>query len=160
MRVLLATLLLAFTGTLYAQTGLGIAFYTTGTDVGFGIRTSKNTKWILDARVSKTNFYANRSASGMTNELSAVCRVVKLEKIFFHVGAGLRSEWRFEQKNKFGVVVPCGVEAFPFPFQNAGLFFEAAPFFTHNFADDYYGGIRTVAGFVFYFPVKEKQVTN
>ena len=96
--------------------------------------------------------------SSFITELSGACRVIKLEKVRFHIGLGLRNEWNYGgNKNKIGAVVPVGVEAFPFPFQNAGLFFEAAPFFTHDLEHAYDAGIRTAAGFVFYFPIKEKQ---
>jgi hypothetical protein len=57
----------------------------------------------------------------------------------------------------FGVVSPNGVEAFLFSFQNGGLFFEAAPFFTLADNQQHNLGIRTVAGLVFYFQLKEKE---
>jgi hypothetical protein len=53
-----------------------------------------------------------------------------------------------------GGVMPIGVEAFPFHFQNAGLIFEVAPFYVTDQDSKYNAGLRTVAGFVFYFPKK------
>ncbi|MGZ4117121.1 MAG: hypothetical protein ACXVPY_06550 [Bacteroidia bacterium] len=112
---------------------------------------------MLDARIAKANFYSNQAMTSFTTEASAICRVIRLEKVRFHIGIGVRTEWNFAgKKDKWGGVVPIGVEAFPFPFQNAGLIFEVAPFFTHDLVNSYYAGLRTVAGFVFYFPVKEK----
>ncbi len=142
---------------LSAQTGVGIGIYPTGTDAGIGLRTSKNSKWLLDARLTKANLYNTLTLSSFTTEASAVCRLIRLEKVRFHVGLGVRTEWNFaDKKSKVGGVVPVGVEAFPFPFQNAGLFFEVAPYFIHDFNFSYSAGLRTVAGFVFYFPTKEK----
>jgi len=139
------------------QTGIGIGIYPTGTETGLGIRTGKNSKWILDTRITKANFSDNKSQSSFVTECSAVCRIIRLEKVRFHLGLGIRTEWNLAGKNsKVGGIIPIGVEAFPFPFQNAGLFFEAAPYLTHDFIKSYNAGIRTVAGFVFYFPIKEK----
>lgn len=140
-----------------AQTGIGIGIYPTGTETGLGLRSGKNSRLIADVRICKTNFYSNQTQSSFITEASAVYKIIQLEKVRFHMGIGARAEWNFGgKKNKYGGVVPIGVEAFPFPFQNAGLFFEAAPFFTHDLESTYYGGIRTVAGFIFYFPLKEK----
>lgn len=140
-----------------AQTSVGIALIPTGTDVGVGFRSSKTTKWALDARVAKANFYNNPTLSSFTTEASGICRVVSLEKVKFHVGIGVRNEWNIAGKrNKVGGVVPIGVEGFPFPFQNAGVFFEIAPYFVHDLDMAYNAGLRSSAGFVFYFPTKPK----
>ena len=145
-----------------SKTGVGIGIYPTGTETGLGFRSSKNARLVADVRIAKANFYTNESLSSFITEVSAVYKVVKLEKVRFHIGIGERTEWNFGSKNnKYGVVVPVGVEAFPFPFQNAGLFFEVAPFLTHDFVSETSGGIRTVAGFIFYFPVKDNpQITH
>jgi hypothetical protein len=145
--------------TSYAQKStVGIALYPTGTETGLGFRSGKNSRFLLDARVTKANLYSDKKISSFITEVSGVCRVVKLEKVRFHLGLGLRNEWNYGGKlNKIGAVLPVGVEAFPFPFQNAGLFFETAPFYTQDTHNVYYAGIRTVAGFVFYFPVKEEK---
>lgn len=143
---------------LNAQTSLGIGIYPTGTETGLGFRSSKESRLIADVRISKANFYSNQAQSSFISEASAVFKLVHLEKIRFHIGIGARTEWNFGgKKNKYGGVIPIGVEAFPFPFQNAGLFFESAPFFTHDLEHVYSAGIRTVAGFLFYFPLKEKK---
>lgn len=132
-----------------------MGIYPTGTETGFGFRSGKNARLVADVRIAKANFYTNESLSSFITEVSGIYKVVKLEKVRFHVGLGARTEWNFGSKNnKYGLVIPVGVEAFPFPFQNAGLFFEAAPFVTHDFVSESYGGIRTVAGFIFYFPIK------
>jgi hypothetical protein len=140
----------------FSQTGAGIGLYPTGTEVGIGFRSGKNSKACLDARISKAFFTPKAGTSSFLSELNAIFRVVLLEKVRFHIGIGARAEWNIDKPNKYGGVIPIGVEAFPFPFQNAGIFFEVAPYFTHDLVKDYNAGMRTVAGFVFYFPTKEK----
>ncbi|MCW3085409.1 MAG: hypothetical protein JWP12_2775 [Bacteroidetes bacterium] len=153
----LLILFLGLSAVVPAQTGVGIGIYPTGTDIGVGLRSSKTSKWLLDARLTKANLYNTPTLSSFTTEASAVCRLIRLEKVRFHVGLGVRTEWNFAGKrSKVGGVIPVGVEAFPFPFQNAGLFFEVAPYFTHDFDFSYSAGLRSVAGFIFYFPTKEK----
>lgn len=145
----------------FSQTGIGIGLYPTGTETGFGIRTSKETRVALDARITRANIFSEKSkASSFVTELSVIYRVVKLEKVRFHVGLGYKGDWNLNENHKHGVIVPVGVEAFPFPFQNAGLFFEAAPFYVSDFKSKDNAGIRTTAGFVFYFPLKAKKPIN
>ncbi len=147
--------------TAVSQTGIGIGLYPTGTETGFGIRTSKETRFAGDARITRANIFNEKSkASTFVTELSLICRVVKLERVRFHVGLGYKADWNLNETHKNGIIVPVGVEAFPFPFQNAGLFFEAAPFYVSDFISKDNAGIRTAAGFVFYFPVKAKKVTT
>lgn len=147
--------------TAVSQTGIGIGLYPTGTETGFGIRTSKETRFAGDARITRANVFNEKSkTSSFVTELSLICRVVKLERVRFHVGLGYKADWNLNETHKHGVLVPVGVEAFPFPFQNAGLFFEAAPFYVSDFISKDNAGIRTAAGFVFYFPVKPKKVTT
>ena len=137
-----------------SQTGVGIGIYPTGTETGLGIRLNKEKRLNAEARVTRANFYSDSKIgqSSFLTELSVLYRVVLLEKVRFHVGVGARADWNFTTSYKYGGVIPIGVEAFPFPFQNAGLFFEAAPFFVSDMDSKWTGGIRTVAGFVFYFP--------
>ncbi len=143
---------------MFSQTGLGIGLYPTGTETGLGIRTSKETRMAVDARIARANIYNEKNKiSSFVTELSVIYRVVKLEKVKFHVGLGYRADWNLNDGNKQGVILPIGVEAFPFPFQNAGLFFEAAPFYVSDFKSKDNAGIRTSAGFVFYFPLKLKK---
>ena len=137
------------------QTGPGIAFYPTGTEAGLGFRSSKDSRWALDVRATRANFYSeSNKTSSFVSEVSAVFRIVKLEKVRLHLGLGYRADWNFTETHKHGVVMPLGVEAFPFPFQNAGLIFEVAPFFVSDFDKSSQFGMRTVAGFVFYIPSK------
>lgn len=137
------------------QTGPGIALYPTGTEAGLGLRSSKDTRWALDIRATRANFYSEKNkTSSFVSEISAVCRIVKLEKVRLHLGIGYRADWNFTETHKHGLVMPLGVEAFPFPFQNAGLIFEVAPFFVSDFDKSSQFGMRTVAGFVFYIPSK------
>jgi hypothetical protein len=141
----------------FTQTGIGIGIYPTGTETGLGFRSGKETRWAVDGRIAKANLYGEKTkASSFVSEVSLICRVVKLEKVRFHVGLGFKGDWNFTETNKQGPILPIGVEAFPFPFQNAGLFFEAAPFYVTDQNAHYYSGIRTAAGFVFYFPLKPK----
>jgi hypothetical protein len=135
----------------------GIGIYPTGTETGFGYRSPKDKRFALDVRATRANFFAHPASGSFVTEVSAICRVVRYEKVRFHVGLGARGDWNFAegQSHRYGLVTPVGVEAFPFPFQHAGLFFEAAPFSTWTESGMNNTGIRTVAGFVFYFLKKE-----
>ncbi|MBC7863381.1 MAG: hypothetical protein IAF38_10425 [Bacteroidia bacterium] len=149
-------------GFAFAQVGPGIGIYPTGTETGFGFRLNKEKRVTLDARIVKANFARHPATSSFLTELSGICRIVHLEKVRFHLGVGFRTEWNLSATHKYGVVIPLGAEAFPFPFQNAGLFFEAAPYYVTDQKSNWNGGIRTVAGFVFYFlkkPVAAKSPT-
>ena len=139
-----------------SQTTVGVALYPTGSEAGLGLRLNKDRRFSMDARIARANFYSDVKAgqSNFVTELSAICRVVKLEKVRFHVGIGFRGDWNLVTSHKYGAIIPIGVEAFPFPFQNAGLIFEAAPYCVSDIHSKLSGGIRTVAGFVFYFPTK------
>ncbi|MCD6017097.1 MAG: hypothetical protein K0S53_218 [Bacteroidetes bacterium] len=147
--------------TLQSQTTVGIGIYTTGTETGLGFRLNKEKRLSLDARITKANFYSNAaSSSSFLSEVSGIYRLIRLEKIRFHIGIGFRSNWNLMTTHKHGAVIPIGVEAFPFPFQNAGLFFEAAPYFESDDKSNWQGGLRTVAGFAFYFQKKLKKTNN
>src|SRR4051812_30508778 len=101
-------------GLLQAQTGPGVGLYPTGSETGFGFRLSKDARFTWDARVARAQFYQDRSrASGFVTENSLICRIVKLEKVRFHVGLGWKAEWSFSSANRHGLIVPVGVEAFP-----------------------------------------------
>ena len=160
LKVLFPILMFLFSVPASSQTGIGVGLYPTGTETGFGIRTSKETRFAGDARITRANIFSDKTkSSSFVTELSLICRVVKLEKVRFHVGLGYKADWNLVESHKHGVIVPIGVEAFPFPFQNAGLFFEAAPFYVIDaLAQKDNAGIRTAAGFVFYFPVKAKKI--
>lgn len=146
---------------LKSQTTVGIGIYPTGTETGLGFRLNKEKRLSLDTRITKANLYSNKSGtSSFLSEASVIYRLVRLEKVRFHMGLGFRSNWNFTTTHKHGAIIPIGVEAFPFPFQNAGLFFEAAPYFETDDRSNWQGGIRTVAGFVFYFPKKNKKTDN
>jgi hypothetical protein len=153
-------LLLANASTAMAQSGMGIGLYPTGTETGFGLRTGKERHWALDLRVTRFGVVGNgeEPRGSCVNELSVLYRVLHLEKIRLHMGLGFRADWQFDTtaKHRIGAVMPVGVEAFPFPFQHAGLFFEAAPFYTLDRSRSLYAGLRTVAGFVCYIPKKER----
>lgn len=143
-----------------SQTGIGIGLYPTGTETGFGLRSSKETRLAVDARITRANMFSDKTkSSSFVTELSLIYRMVKLEKVRFHIGLGYKADWNMNENHKYGLTVPVGVEAFPFPFQNAGLFFEAAPFYVIDpITERNNAGIRTAAGFVFYFPVKAKKI--
>jgi hypothetical protein len=141
----------------FAQTGVGLGLYPTGSETGFGLRLDKDARITMDARLAKANLFNDRSkVSSFASELSLVWRMVKLERVRCHIGLGYKTEWIVNDVSRHGVVIPLGVEAFPFPFQNAGLFFEAAPFYVSTPKGDYAAGIRTAGGFVFYFLKKNK----
>ena len=144
-----------------SQTTLGIGLYPTGSEAGLGFRLNKDKRVSLDARLAKVNIYSSStSPSAFITELNIIYRVVLLEKVRFHTGIGFRSNWNLTQTHKHGVIIPIGVEAFPFSFQNAGIFFEVAPYFETDNKFNWQGGLRTVAGFVFYFPKKLKKTVN
>jgi hypothetical protein len=155
----LTFMFLSLLASLRSQTGVGIGLYPTGTDVGIGFRSGKNSVACLDARISKAVFTQKAGTSSFVSELNVVFRTVLLEKVKFHIGIGGRGDWNMDnaKANKYGAVIPIGVEAFPFSFQNAGIFFEVAPYYTSDWIKDYNAGLRTVAGFVFYFPTKPKK---
>lgn len=143
-----------------SQTGAGIGIYPTGTETGIGFRSGKESRLALDARLARASLYSDKAkSSSFATELSLVYRIVKYERLRFHSGLGYKADWNFPASHKHGLIIPIGVEAFPFPFQNAGLFFEAAPFALLDMQHNYSGGLRTAAGFVFYFnkPFKENK---
>ena len=141
-----------------SQTTVGIGLYPTGSEVGLGFRLNKDKRIALDARLSKANIYSNSSnPSTFVTEINFIYRAVFLEKVRFHTGLGFRSDWNLTLTHKHGVIVPIGVEGFPFSFQNAGIFFEVAPFIETDDKSNWQGGLRTVAGFVFYFPSKKQK---
>ena len=147
--------------TVKSQTTVGIGLYPTGSEAGLGFRLNKDKRASLDARLAKANIYSSSATpSAFGTELNFIYRAVLLEKVRFHTGIGFRSSWNLTQKHKHGAIIPIGVEAFPFSFQNAGIFFEVAPFFETDDKSNWQGGLRTVAGFVFYFPKKLKQKNN
>jgi hypothetical protein len=135
----------------------GIGFYPTGTEAGIGFRSSKDAKRLFDARVTKFSINTNPKQGSFNTEASFLYRIAYYERVRMHLGLGFRGEWTItaNQNDRLGVVMPVGVEAFPFPFQNAGLFFEVAPYFTYNSSEKNYG-LRTVAGFAFYFIKKDR----
>ncbi|WP_073139002.1 hypothetical protein [Chryseolinea serpens] len=159
--VLLLLGMLSLAGSpLFAQTpktGVGLGIYPTGTETGFGFRSSRDNRWVVDVRATRANVFTKPNSGSFVNEVSLLYRVAYYEKIRFHLGAGGRADWNFAegQSHRYGFVTPLGIEAFPFPFQHAGLFFEAAPFCTWTNSGTTNVGIRTVAGFVFYFLKKE-----
>ncbi len=141
-----------------SQTTVGIGLYPTGSEAGFGFRLNKDKRVSLDARLAKASIYSSvATPSTFVTELNIIYRIILLEKIRFHTGIGLRSNWNLTQTHKQGAIIPIGVEGFPFSFQNAGIFFEVAPFFETDDKSNWQGGLRTVAGFVFYFPKKTKK---
>lgn len=153
--ILLIFLLVTYTEYLNAQdTIFGIGIYASGTETGFGYRSSKDTRFAADIRITKASIFSDPLSGGFINEASLIYRVAYYERVRFHIGIGGRAEWNFseDESHHLGIATPLGVEAFPFPFQNAGLFFEATPYFTNAINKNIRNsGIRTVAGFVFYF---------
>lgn len=136
----------------------GIGIYPTGTETGFGYRSSRDNRWAIDVRATRANIFTKPRTGSLVNEISVIYRLVFYERVRFHAGLGGRADWNLSegQSHRFGLVTPLGVEAFPFPFQNAGLFFEAAPFCAWAKQGNVNIGIRTVAGFVFYFLRRER----
>ena len=123
-KFLIVTGFILFCLTLKSQTTVGIGIYPTGTETGLGFRLNKDKRLSLDTRITKANLYSNASStSSFISEASVIYRLVRLEKVRFHMGLGFRSNWNFTTTHKHGAIIPSGVEAFPFPFQNAGLFF-------------------------------------
>ncbi len=161
MKTVLLCLFLSVSLYMIGQTTVGIGLYPTGSEAGLGFRLNKDKRVSLDARLAKTNLYSDtKNVSAFVTEVSAIYRAILLEKVRFHVGIGYRGDWNLNTTHKHGAIVPIGVEAFPFPFQNAGIFFEVAPFFETDNKSNWQAGMRTVAGFVFYFPKKQKKDTH
>ncbi|MFI5203513.1 MAG: hypothetical protein ACHQF2_03365 [Flavobacteriales bacterium] len=161
--LLLVSFLIATTSCAMAQYGPGIGIYPTGTETGLGFRSGKDTRLALDLRITRANMFSQPGTSTFVTECNLIYRAVRLEKVRFHLGIGYKADWNLNSDaDKHGVNLPIGVEAFPFAFQNAGLFFEASPFGIYDANDNFHYGIRTVAGFVFYFPKKsaEKPITQ
>ena len=137
---------------------VGVGLYTTGSEYGLGFRSSKVNKMCFDVRFTKTLFTTNPNTGGFNSEINFVHRVVKQERLNFHIGYGFKTDINVNvgSLNKYGVVFPVGVEAFPFPFQQAGLFFEVAPFYITTTNRSAQFGLRSAAGFVFYFTSSKK----
>lgn len=131
----------------------GVGIYGSGTETGFGFRSAKDTRFALDVRVAKTNIFTEPNTGSIVNEINCIYRVAFYERARFFMGLGARADWGVGETvdNRYGVVMPLGAEAYPFPFQNAGLFFEAAPFVTTADGTSYNIGVRTITGFSFYF---------
>lgn len=141
------------------KTGAGIGLYPTGTEPGIGYRTRKNSKFAADIRMARTNVFTNPNKGSWVNEASFIYRPLLLEKIRLHIGLGARVDWTLVagERNRFGAVMPLGIEAFPFPFQIGGLFFEVAPFATTTNGSNWNFGLRAASGFVIYIPTKKKK---
>lgn len=139
-----------------AQTGVGIGLYPTGTETGLGLRLNKDKRLCLDARAARALFNSGTGTSSFLTEVSGIYRIKLLEKVRFHMGIGFRGDWNLKAPHKMGGVIPIGCEAFPFPFQNAGLIFEVAPYYVTDDGTVWNAGVRTIAGFVFFFPTKAK----
>ncbi len=139
--------------------GAGLGILPTGTETGISFRTSKQKRVLVDLRLSKANIFLHPSSGMFINEASFLYRVAFYEKLRLHLGLGARSEWDFNKNmnHRFGAVASIGVEAFPFPFQNGGLFFEVAPYFTIDKTNAQNLGLRTASGFIYYFTKKPKQ---
>jgi hypothetical protein len=152
---LFASLALTF---IYGQERLksGIGILPTGSEIGINFRSSKDKTLFFDARVSKVNILLNKNSGGFINEASLVYRISQNEKLRFNIGLGLRTEWNFttKQNQRYGMVLPIGIEAFPFPFQNGGLFFEIAPYFSNDKTNLQNIGVRSSSGFIYYFTAK------
>lgn len=139
-----------------SQTGPGIGLYATGTEAGMGFRSARDKKFAADIRLTRANFYKDTKLTSFITECSLIYRVVYLEKVRFHMGLGYRADWNLNGKSQQGAVIPIGLEAFPFSFQNAGLFFECGLYAGADTKQNWHGGLRTAAGIVFYFPKKQK----
>lgn len=160
-RIILSFLFISLVNSFYCQENLksGLGVLPTGSEIGINFRSSKDKPLFLDLRVSKVNILLNKNSGGFINESSLIYRISKHEKLRFNLGLGLRLESSItpKQNQRGGVVIPLGIEAFPFPFQNGGLFFEVAPYFTSDKVNYQNLGIRSSSGFIYYFTSKSKQ---
>lgn len=138
--------------------GPGVGIYASGTETGLGFHLMKDSRWSMEARFARTNVLVATSAGSWVTEASLLYRVAYYEKVRLHVGLGPKADFQVSEtlNDRYGLSMPVGVEAFPFPFQNAGLFFEAAPFYLSGGGNDINYGIRTSSGFVFYFVQRDK----
>lgn len=145
---------------LFSQTGPGIGVFPTGTEIGLSFRSAKDTRVAFDARLARALFNTDKTKpSSFVSEVSVIYRVIRLEKVRFNIGLGYRADWNFVERHRHGLTIPIGIEAFPFPFQNAGLFFEVAPYFVSDFrSNNNIWGLRAASGFMFYFPTKRQKI--
>ncbi|MES2587611.1 MAG: hypothetical protein V4622_01445 [Bacteroidota bacterium] len=149
-----------FIAFIYSQEklGFGIGILPTGSETGINFRSSKQDKLVFDLRISKANVFFHTNSGSFINEVSLSYRVAYQEKLRFNLGLGTRAEWNLDvkQTQRYGMILPIGIEAFPFPFQNGGLFFEVAPYFTNDKNNLQNLGIRTTSGFIYYITKKPK----
>ena len=162
-----SALLIGAVSTLCAQTttatapqklGPGVGLYASGTETGMGLHLIKDSRWSMEARFARTNIFVQSETGSWVTEASLLYRVAYHEKVRCHIGIGPKADFQVSESlsDRYGLSFPIGVEAFPFPFQNAGLFFEAAPFYLTAGGDEINYGIRTSSGFVFYFVRQDK----
>lgn len=160
-------LLMGAVGPLCAQTpssttpqklGPGVGMYASGSETGMGFHLIKDSRWSMEARFARTNIFVQSQTGSWVTEAALLYRVAYHDKVRCHIGVGPKADFQIAESltDRFGLSFPIGVEAFPFPFQNAGLFFEAAPFYVTAGGNDINYGIRTSSGFVFYFVRQDK----
>ncbi|MFN6944476.1 MAG: hypothetical protein ACK4ND_05980 [Cytophagaceae bacterium] len=157
--IILHTLLSILSFSSYSQVGLGV--YPSGSEAGLSFKTSKLNSFFADIRMSDFNFSQNIEELSFKNEVFAKYRLTYFERINFIIGLGPRMEFYGQRRPFWGIAAPIAVEAFPFPFPNAALFFEVAPFYASDLHGQYHGGFRTASGINFYFvPRKSKLPEN
>ncbi|WMJ73194.1 hypothetical protein RCC89_08465 [Cytophagaceae bacterium ABcell3] len=154
--------LFIFLGTLstpfftFAQVGIGV--YPSGSEPGLSFKTSQRTKFFADIRLQDLQYTNFADQQHIKTELLAKRRFNWFDRINFVIGIGPRAEFYGHQDNFFGVVAPIAVEGFPFPFPNAGLFFEVAPYYSSDFNGNFHSGFRTVSGINFFFVSRKDEL--
>ena len=78
------------------RTGAGIGIYPTGTETGFGYRSSRDNRWAVDVRTTRANFFTKPKSGSFVNEVSFIYRVAYYEKVRFYMGLGGRADWNIE----------------------------------------------------------------
>jgi hypothetical protein len=135
---------------LTAKGQVGVGLYPSGTEPGISFKTSKVKPVYADIRFTDF-FFSDSDHFKFKSEVLVKRRFTYFERINFVVGVGPRMEYYSNDNLFYGVVAPLAVEAFPFPFPNAGLFFEVGPYYTTDFSGQFHGGFRTASGINFYF---------
>jgi hypothetical protein len=136
-------------GNAFSQVGIGV--YPSGNEPGFGFKTSHKGKWFADIRIADVLLPQDRDMFRVRGEVLAKRRFTYFERVNFVTGIGPRIEYSGNTGSFYGLVIPVAVEAFPFPFPNAGLFFEVGTYGVTDFEGPIKAGFRTVAGINFYF---------
>jgi hypothetical protein len=138
----------------FSQVGIGV--YAGGNEPGLTFNTSRYGKYFVDFRISDVLLPQDRSEFRIRSEVMLKRRFTYFDRANFILGLGGRVRHTGSEGTFYGISLPVAVEAFPFPFPNAGLFFEVGPYLASDFNGRSVGGFRTASGINFYFFRQQK----